>query len=54
MSGDSTSKHNLASSIDNSIHMMNFLKEVKIITDLGKGVQTMKSFVYPSVLQVIF
>lgn len=32
--------------------MQSFLKEQKILTEIAKGVATMKQFVYPSVLQV--
>ncbi len=31
--------------------MQAFLKEAKILNELSKGVQAMKHFVYPSVLQ---
>ena len=46
-------KSQLASNIDTSQSMQNFLKEAKILNELSKGVQSMKSFVYPSVLQVM-
>ena len=41
----------VSSKLDRTESMQNFLKELKIITELTKGVQSMKSFIYPTILQ---
>ena len=41
----------VSSKLDRTESMQNFLQELKIITELTKGVQSMKSFIYPTVLQ---
>ncbi len=37
--------------LDRTEAMTNFLKSQKVLKELSKGVQSMKTFVYPSVLQ---
>ena len=45
-------KHVIQSGLlDRSEAMVSFLKEQKFLKELSKGVQSMKTFVYPSVLQ---
>lgn len=45
------SRPQIAANIDTSKSMASFLKEVKILNELSKGVASLKTFVYPSVLQ---
>jgi hypothetical protein len=40
-----------AANLDTSTSFSAFLKENKILNELSKGVMSMKTFVYPSVLQ---
>ena len=37
--------------LDRTDSMQDFLKQQKVITELSKGVQSMKHYLYPSVLQ---
>ena len=41
----------VSSKLDRSISMQNYLKELKIISELAKSVQSMKSYIYPTALQ---
>ena len=41
----------VAANLDTSISFTAFLKDNKILSELSKGVMSLKSFVYPSVLQ---
>ena len=40
-----------AANIDKSVGMQAFLKQLKMLKELNKGVATMKQFIFPSVLQ---
>ena len=41
----------VAANLDTSNNMQAFLKEHKLLNELAKGVMSMKTFIYPSVLQ---
>lgn len=41
----------VAANLDTTTSFQAFLKETKILNELSKGVMSLKSFVYPSVLQ---
>ena len=40
-----------AGNLDKDSSMLQFLKSLKFVSELNKGVQSLKTFVYPSVLQ---
>jgi hypothetical protein len=42
----------MGASLDKSSSMISFLSEAKIINELSKGVAGMKTYVYPTILQV--
>ena len=37
--------------LDRENSMLHFLKQLKFVTELNKGVQSLKTYVYPSILQ---
>lgn len=44
----------VAANLDTSTNVVKLLKDCKILNELSKGVSAMKTFIYPSVLQVWF
>lgn len=44
----------MGASLDKTSSMISFLTDAKIINELAKGVASMRTYVYPTILQVCF